>query len=109
MERRGHPIMNVTLAPNVPIIEYKKYMALNKPYDFFNELVVFLATYDDLIKNREEIIEGIENFSDIDHNFYCDIFLKPVYRVAGYIVAQSKDKDTIFLFGYENNTKEEFE
>lgn len=107
MEKKGIILKNIVMAPNVPIIEYQKYLALNEPYDFFNEPVCLISTYENIVKNKQEIITGIEEFSTKEIQFYCDIFPEPIYQVAGYIVAIMKDKDAIFLFGYENNKKEE--
>lgn len=91
----------------MPIIEYKKYVALNEPYDCLNEAVNLMAIYEDIFSNKEEVIKAIEGFSTENIKFYSDIFSKPVYGVAGYIVARRENEDIIFLFGFENNKKEE--
>ena len=88
MKKRNAPIIHASIAPNVPIIEYNKFLALNEPYDFFTEPLCFIATYDNLISYRNEIIEGVELMSTPSLKFYCDIFPKPIYGVSGYIVAK---------------------
>lgn len=109
MQRRNAPIKNVTIAPNVPIIEYKKPICLSAPYDFFDDIVDFIAMYKNIQLDKKEIIEGVENFSNDSIKFYCDIFKNKVYNVAGYVVAhkEQEDIDIIFLFGWENNKQEE--
>lgn len=107
MQKRNAPIIHASVAPNVPIIEYNKFLSLNEPYEFFTEPLCLIATYDNIIDNRDEIIEGVEQLSTPSLKFYCDIFPKSIYGVQGYIVAKQKDKDSIFLFGYKSNLQEE--
>lgn len=107
MKERNVPIIHASIAPNIPIIEYNKFLALNEPYEFFTEPLCFIATYDNLQSNRDEIIEGVEGMSTPSIGFYCDIFPKPIYGVSGYIVAKQENNDSIFLFGYKTNLQEE--